>query len=111
MNIPRYKVNQLDIDTTKGEFYNKDLHEFFKEFLERELYDNDTQEGILKRTVSEGTYDLSEKQIYHLQQIIKPFENLQCSICGVQPEINELIDFEENSKLCSYHLHQTQKDD
>lgn len=111
MGIPEYNMNDIRMAEREGEFYYLEFHEFISQLLDRDLYENDTERGILAYIKDNGTDRLSAKQGYRLNKILERYNNEECNICGEKIPLNEVLDLDDNDGLCSYHKHQMDKDD
>lgn len=105
MNIPIY--NQSDLNIDDGVEYNE-FSEFISQVIDMELHENETELGICKKIITDGTKGLSDKQLYHVKNIVTRYEK-ECAACGEQISLNEVLVLEGN--LCSYHQYLSEKDD
>ena len=108
MEFPVYKEKDLISDERDGDFYNSDFAKLIQELVERNEIENDIEKGIAAKVLAEGTFDLTEKQAYHLQKIFNRYNNIRCIICNEVFPLSEVLYLDGN--LCSYHQNQSEKD-
>lgn len=111
MELPEYNKGSLYLAKRDGDHYYTEFAEFISQLIERDLYDDDVERGILAYVKENGTDKLSDKQKYRLEQIVDRYAHEECSICSEPIPLNEALDIDENDGLCSYHKHQMDKDD
>ncbi len=111
MEIPEYNKNSLFLAQRDGDHYYTEFAEFISQVLERDLYEDDVERGILAYVNDNGTEKLSDKQMFRLKQIVERYANEECLICSESIPLSEALDIEENNGLCSYHKYQMDKDD
>ena len=109
MEIPIYKTKDLERDLMEGETFNNQFAEFIDELLRLDEFENDTEKGIVKKVSAEGTFGLTENQIYHIQKVYNRYNNVRCKICDDVIPISEVLMLDGG--LCSYHQHQWNKDE
>lgn len=105
MNIPDYTPHDLHINDG-GEIF--EFQEFISEVIRMELFENEIELGVCKKNLSNGTNGLSNKQLYHIKNIVDRYDK-NCLICGENIPLNEVIYLDGD--YCSYHQNQMDKDD
>jgi hypothetical protein len=108
MEFPIYRENDLVRELMDGSHYNSDVAQLFAELLERDQFENDTEKGIAAKIVVEGTYNLSEKQLWHAKQVFERYNSKRCSQCGDTIPLVEVLYLDGD--LCSYHQNQFDRD-
>jgi hypothetical protein len=101
MEFPIYKEKDLVRDVMDGSYYNSDFAQLFQDLLDRDQFENDIEKGIAAQIVAEGTYNLSEKQLWHAQQVFERYNSERCTVCGELIPLNEVLYLDNG--LCSPH--------
>lgn len=111
MSIPMYDKNDLVWAEKDGAYHIMDFSNFLDELLNSGGLEEGTKEyGIVAKANDVGTKELSEKQLYVLEQVVEPYTKHECLVCGLNIPLNEVI-HSEDTGLCSYHACQADKND
>lgn len=110
MEIPEYNINDLKMAERDGEFIYVEFDDFVNGLIDRDMIDDTAEKGILAFVKENGTAKLSPKQKYRLEKIVEEYGTESCTICSEEIPFNEVLDFDENDRLCGYHKHQMDKD-
>ena len=87
MKTPIYNLSEIqNIENQDAILFS----EFISDFHSQELYENEIENGIVKKVISDGTQSLSKNQLYYVDNIIKRHES-KCKICNETISINEVL--------------------
>lgn len=104
MEIPIYSSNDLFEGTSE---FNE-FSEFISHVIQMKEYHSDIEFGICRKIESDGTEELSDKQLFHIRNIVNR-NSKECAVCGERIPLNEVFLLEGD--LCSYHQHTLNKND
>ena len=107
LEIPIYHSKNIhqDDDPVIGSFRT-----FVEQVLDNEEFQHDAEEGVLKRVNTDGTANLSDKQLSVIERVVDRYRGLECKICGNQPDFDEVVSFFDLQEgYCNYHWHKHQK--
>lgn len=110
-NIPMFKKADLarmrsHPDTSLDVPEYEDFLLFLEQAIETEIYENDTEEGVIKYTIDNGTSPLSEKQLWTINSFVNR-ELKSCSRCEEVFSFMEMTSMEGD--FCSYCQYQWDK--
>ena len=111
MNYPIYDKNDLLMVPKVGTYEFSDFHDLLSNLLEMDLLEHQAEISIAKYVLSNGTKNLSQKQSAVMQKVTKRYCEIDCSRCGLEIPLSEVIFSLDNSGFCDYCNHQIQKDD
>ncbi len=108
---PEFTKDELFWAEKDGAYWIPEFAQLLQDLSEMEHFSHPAENGVARFVADNGTKDLTEKQrkVYHgiISQIPEP----DCNRCGNPLEFSEIIESFDNGGLCSYCLHQSQKDD
>lgn len=98
-NIPVYSKDSIEMDLRDGDGESSEFSELIETILDGQVYDNDTQRGILLLIKDEGTEILSKKQRGIIQSMLNDYSS-ECDRCGEDIQWSQ-IDIFQTSDYCS----------
>jgi hypothetical protein len=110
MKYPLYDNDDLMFAEKDANYPVSDFADFISQLVEQDILENSTEKGIASLVNSTGTKVLSTKQRYVLDVIVSRYDDKECSLCGEKIPFSEVLNFDFNDGLCSYHKNQADKD-
>lgn len=100
--IPVYATVDLVAEQYDGEFYLTEFDNYLKSLLNQSMLDSETEVGITKLAISQGTRVLSRKQLGVILAITRRYCRQPCNNCGEIINWSEVVDAYQERGCCSH---------
>jgi hypothetical protein len=83
-------------------YLEDDFNSFLQALLDNKMFNNDKEEGIVKKVINEGFDSLSKNQKFVFEKAISPYVTNECSRCGMDIPWCEMSAAKDNGGKCSW---------
>lgn len=111
MKYLNYSIQTLYWAERNGDFAIVDFFNLISDLLNFNILTHDTEIGVANYINKNGTGNLSEKQIFVLNLILKKYARVECERCCSKIPIYEVANSFVNGGYCDFCFHEIEKDD